>query len=121
MDSVLFNKERTTLICCPGATNGNYTIPNSVTTLWFDAFYCCGNLISITIPESVTSIYSSAFEYCYNLTAINSKLKIPIDLNSSSNVFNGINKLNCILYVPFGSKNAYQGADGWKDFINIIE
>ena len=27
----------------------------------------------------------------------------------------------CILYVPFGSKEAYQSAPGWKEFQNIVE
>ena len=121
LDSVLCNKEGTTLICCPGATSGKYTIPNTITTIWFDAFYMCGNLTSITIPKSVTSIYSSAFEYCYNLTSIYSNQTAPVDLSSSSNVFNGIDKTNCILFVPVGSKTAYQESDGWKDFINIRE
>lgn len=121
LDGVLCNKERTTLICCPGSMSGNYTIPNKIKTIWFSAFYMCGNLTSITIPESVTSIYSSAFEYCYNLTAIYSNQAVPVDLSSTSKVFNGIDKSNCILFVPVGSKIAYQESDGWKDFIDIRE
>ena len=33
VDGVLFNKSQTTLIQCPGAKTGSYTIPNSVTSI----------------------------------------------------------------------------------------
>ena len=33
----------------------------------------------------------------------------------------GPDKAACILYVPFGSKEAYQSATGWKDFLHIEE
>ena len=33
----------------------------------------------------------------------------------------GADKAACTLYVPLGSKEAYQNADGWKDFQNIVE
>jgi hypothetical protein len=46
---------------------------------------------------------------------------IPIDLSSSSNVFFNVNKTTCKLYVPVGSKRAYQNAVTWKDFLNILE
>lgn len=38
---------------------------------------------------------------------------------SSNNVFP--NRTNVTLYVPIGSKEAYQAAEDWKDFKEIIE
>ena len=35
--------------------------------------------------------------------------------------FGGPNFETCTLYVPQGSKEAYQNAEGWKDFLNIEE
>lgn len=45
------------------------TIPDSVTSIGINAFYCSG-LTSIIIPNSVTSIGSQAFYYCSGLTSV---------------------------------------------------
>ena len=45
-------------------------IPNSVTCIGPEAFYCCYNLTSITIPESVTNIGDWAFRECSSLTSV---------------------------------------------------
>jgi len=67
-NSVLFNKDKTTLICYPaGKTETTYNIPNSVTSIGEKAFYNCSSLTSITIPNSVTSIGLSAFGGCSSL------------------------------------------------------
>ena len=46
------------------------TIPNSVTTIGYRAFYNCTGLTSIAIPNSVTSIGDCAFVGCSGLTSI---------------------------------------------------
>jgi len=69
-DGVLFNKDKTTLIQCPGGKTGAYTIPNSVTSIGTSAFEDCDSLTSVTIPDSVTSIGYYAFSHCYRLTSI---------------------------------------------------
>ncbi|MFZ2657051.1 MAG: leucine-rich repeat protein [Victivallales bacterium] len=70
VDGILFNKSKTTLICCPQGKKGSYTIPDSVTSIGEGAFEYCRGLTSITIPDSVTSIGEGAFEYCRGLTSI---------------------------------------------------
>ena len=66
---VLFNKDKTTLVQCPGAFAA-YTIPNSVTSIGEYAFSHCTSLTSVTIPNSVTSIGEHAFSYCTSLTSV---------------------------------------------------
>ena len=57
---MLFNKEKTTLICASGSQK-TYNIPSSVTSIRKEAFSGCRSLTSINIPSSVTSIEGSAF------------------------------------------------------------
>ena len=67
---VLFNKSKTEVICAPKKINGNYTIPESVTSIGGYAFQNCTGLTSISIPKGVTSIGGSAFRNCTGLTSI---------------------------------------------------
>ncbi|MCD7796747.1 MAG: leucine-rich repeat domain-containing protein [Clostridiales bacterium] len=62
-DGVLFNKDKTEIICYPiaKANNTSYTVPDSVTSIWDDAFSFCTNLKSVIILDGVTSIGSVAF------------------------------------------------------------
>ena len=67
---VLFNKRKTTLICCPGGISGAYKIPDSVTSITQNAFSGCTSLTSVTIPDSVTSIGDYTFQGCAALTSV---------------------------------------------------
>ena len=69
-DGILYNYNKTTLICCPMAKTGSVTIPNSVTTIANAAFRFCSGLTSVTIPNGVTSIGSNAFQKCTGLTSV---------------------------------------------------
>ncbi len=69
-DGVLFNRNRTTLLCYPiGKTKTAYIIPDSVTTIANSAFRN-SVLTSITIPNSVMNIKAHAFRDCNNLRSI---------------------------------------------------
>jgi len=143
-DGVMFNKDKTTIVCYPAGKQGGYTIPGSVTTIGIEAFGDCKGLTSVAIPSSVTSVGDGAFEYCTGLTSLtipNSVVSIgewafsscsgltaiyanpttPVDLSACKYVFAEVNKTTCALYVPMGSKAAYQVAADWKDFSNIME
>ncbi|MGE5429256.1 MAG: leucine-rich repeat protein [Methylococcaceae bacterium] len=141
-NSVLYNKAQTKLIQYPTSRNGNFeipstvttigdyafyycrtltsvTIPSSVTTIGKYAFYYCNGLTTLTIPSSVTSIGACAFYSCYGLRTLYAPAKTPVNLDASPAALAQI--YSCTLYVPVGSKTAYQTASQWMDFYNIIE
>ena len=144
IDGVLFNKTKTKLYGCPIPIKGNYTIPSTIVSIEDYAFFGNGNLSSINIPSSVTSIGIRSFQGCdlltsiiipssvtsigdnafyalKGLTSIFVSSTVPTNLSSSIDVFVYVDKVVCILYVPVGSKSAYQNAIQWKDFKNILE
>jgi len=77
VNGVLYNKDITELIACPGGLT-SLQIPASVTNIGDEAFSGCINLTSIEIPSSVTSIENYAFENCRSLTSI----EIPASVTS---------------------------------------
>ena len=66
---VLFSKDKTTLVQCPG-TLAACMIPDSVTSIVGYAFDGCASLTSVTIPDGVTSIGNGAFYNCTSLTSV---------------------------------------------------
>ena len=71
VNGVLFNKDKTELICYPaGKTDKSYIIPDSVISMGYSAFRSCVNLTRIIIPDSLTEIGINAFRGCTSLTSI---------------------------------------------------
>lgn len=97
------------------------TILDGVTSIGGSAFYGCIKLTTISIPSTVTYIGSSAFKDCSSLTSIFANNISPSNITMGSFVFNGVNTPIATLYVPIGSKSAYQVANQWKDFFTIKE
>ena len=91
-------------------------IPNRVNSIGDYAFSGCG-LISITIPIGIKSIGERAFSGCGNLNSVTVKNDSPISIQE--NVFS--NRTNATLYVPVGCKAAYEAANYWKEFKEIVE
>ena len=81
-------------------------IPNSVTSIWNNAFYNCSCLTSVTIGNSVTSIGSSAFHQC-------TSLKIVIN-NSALDIVKGSTNYG---YVAYYAIDVYKGRDVIDDFV----
>ncbi|MCI5744897.1 MAG: leucine-rich repeat domain-containing protein, partial [Erysipelotrichaceae bacterium] len=95
VDGVLYKKDLSRLITCPGGKEGSFTIDSSIqsiafgafegsklseiiisedsnlTTIGYRAFLAMKNLRSITIPDNVLSIDYYAFAYCEKLEEVN--------------------------------------------------
>ena len=116
-DGILYNKELTELLCCPGKKT-SVTIPNSVTSIGDYAFYGCSGLTSVSIPNSVTSIGDYAFDGYCSLEMIYSQIVEPFECYPG---FSDFILKNTILYVPKGTISAYEKVDPWRNFWNIEE
>ncbi|MDD8044618.1 MAG: leucine-rich repeat domain-containing protein, partial [Verrucomicrobiota bacterium] len=70
VDGILFDKNKTTIVSCPGGYGGHFDIPSTVNNIGDYAFYGCTSLTSVTIGDSVTSIGYGAFYGCTSLTSV---------------------------------------------------
>lgn len=71
-DGILYNKEKTRLILCPGNKQGELLhLPESLKSIEGSAFYNCTEITKVRLPEGVIGIGNQAFYGCYNLTEIN--------------------------------------------------
>ena len=96
IDGVLYDKEKKTLIQCPGGKN------------------------NIEIPNSVTKIGEYAFEGCTALTSIHIRCEHPEDLEIETNAFNDTPIENCTLHVPAGTEDAYRAHPVFGKFKEVV-
>ncbi|MDR0301662.1 MAG: leucine-rich repeat protein [Treponema sp.] len=95
------------------------TIGNSVTSIGQTAFYRCFDLTYLIIGSSVETLASYAFEYCTGLVSVYNLRETPQTLTGSGPFYNTPTG-NIDLYVPEASIAAYQGANTWKSFKQIL-
>ena len=107
---ILYNKNKTTLIAYPSATD-NITIPNYVTSIGDYAFFGCSSLTSVTIPDGVTSIGDYVFYNCRNLASVT----IPDGVTSIGNyAFYNCRNLTSVNYK--GSQEQWEQISiGWNN------
>ena len=71
----------------------------------------------VSLPRNVQTIGDNAFKDCSSLQQIVCPAIVPIEI--SSNVFEGVDKQNCVLKVPARSLSLYQNAPVWQEFFHI--
>lgn len=77
---------------------GDITLDDSMTEIYYYMFYNCGNIENIYMPDSITFIDSSAFAGCSSLKEIS----IPTSVTSiDSNVFSDCSSITS-MYIPDG-------------------
>jgi len=106
-DGILFTKDLTTLLRCPQAREGGFTIPASVTIVAAEAFEGCSSLITINLPAGLVSIGANALSECRNLASID----LPAGVVSIEvGAFGGCYNLTDIFVAP--GNPAYTSLDG---------
>ena len=123
------DKDASGSVAIPEAVTHN-GVEYKVTEISEGAFQNNTGLKEVTIPASITSIGAKAFAGCKNLQAITINIIVPINLAVvgargftraiGDDVFEGVDKENCILYVPEGSVDQYKAAPVWKEFKHIL-
>ena len=98
-----------------GCTNlQNLYLPGSLTTIAESAFSNCSSLQSLTLPQSVTELGVSLFNGCTALKDLYVQRTTPP--SASYQTFDGwFQNYAEHVYVPYGSGNTYQAADGWSN------
>ena len=97
VDGVLYNKKKTTLICCPAGKTEFPAIESSVTRIGNYAFFGCCKWeweTRLLIPENVTSIGDHAFDSSYGFPVIHENVKQfgkDVFINRGSKIFCTIN------------------------------
>lgn len=109
-----------------GCSNlSSINIPKSVETIGSLSFNGCTSLTSVTIPRSVKTIGGAAFADC-SINSVTVKAVEPITIPSTvfsyysnSMYYSYANMVT--LHVPEGCKAAYEAADVWNTFKEIVE
>lgn len=75
IDGVLFKIDTSVegkleLVSYPGGKEGAYAIPDTVRTIWSEAFQGCSSLTSVAIPGSVGKIHKGTFQDCRSLARV---------------------------------------------------
>lgn len=100
----------------------NIIIPNVITTINGNTFYGCSALSSILIGNNVNRIDDGAFYGCDNIKSFTSLSPTPPNVwLGDAFYYPTFSSYSATLYVPSGSKEAYQNAEGWKNFVVIEE
>lgn len=98
-------------------------LPEGLTSIGHQSFSNISSLSSVTIPTSVTTIGRYAFLGC-NLASVTVNNPTPLNIplsNIDVNYDPFPSRANATLYVPAGCKDAYEAADYWKEFKEIVE
>ena len=114
-------------------------IPESVDSIMSSAFQSCVELKKIALPKRLRFIDSFAFCNCTKLQTLElgnyieeigggafyamddlTEIHVHRTLPPKANMIIDEN-LTAALYIPRGTTRSYESADGWKDFLKIIE
>lgn len=94
----------------------NVVIPRSITTIKRGVFWGCNNITSVFIPATVTSIDHWAFASGPRTFIVNWQTPISIPSDAFQYEYGGGIPDGSTLYIPHGTRTAYEASEYWKDF-----
>ena len=110
----------------PRNYSGTYTVPEGIVSIAAYAFAECVDLTEITLPSSVLRLGINALGATF-LTKITCYAAVPPTCNTNAFKYymedTGVTvsvNTSIPVYVPAESLTAYQTADQWSDFTNIL-
>ena len=113
-DGVLFNKNKTQLICHPAGKSGDYTVPSTVTEIWPAAFAYSAGLTSVVMPRGLTNIGEAAFMLCTIVTLYDFRNHASVP-TLGVDVFTNINAMAKI-HVPSNLYSSWRQATNWTEW-----
>lgn len=83
---ILYNKNKTTLILCPHGKTGEITVPQTVTSIEYDAFNGCEDNITINcVEDSAIHIYALENDIACNVTLL-PRYNVTFNANGGTNL-----------------------------------
>lgn len=120
-DGVLYSKNFKELYVYPNARADKKLVMNDdLETLGDFSFWFCTELQEVEFPSHLAKLGYRAFCGCSNIKKMTVKNNTPVENEFPDDTFEGVDKSNCQLSVPAGSKAAYKASATWGDF-NIVE
>ena len=107
VDGVLFDKDQTTLIQCPGGITGSFTVPASVTSIEDYAFVYCTSLTSVTV-DVLNPVYSSVDGVLFNKST-NTLIQCPAGRAGSYTIPNSVTSIGSNAFTGCGLTNVMIG------------
>ena len=123
VDNCLIERASMTLLA-GGITNAK--IPKGIVTIPSQTYFNVSGLTKLIIPQSMTGLGYEALTSCEDVVELYSHNTTPPACysplaNDGLDSFHQIHRDQCILYVPYGCRDAYAAAEGWSGFKEIVE
>ena len=113
---ILYDKEITRLIACPGMFSGVCTVPGTVTVIDTEAFEYCTGLTKVVIPYGVREIRASAFYDCTGLKEAAIPNSVTL-LGDSVFAASGLTSVHIPSSVPEIPNYAFQGCQSLTEAV----
>lgn len=116
-EGVLYSKDFITLYAYPaGRTETALRLHDKAQTIEDFAFWFAPKLAEVTFPEHFTLLGNTPFAGCKSLKRLTMLTTTPPQSSYENDPFEGVDRSQCELIVPKGSKADYEQSPIWRGF-----